>query len=397
MTESQLSKNSLFSELLFEANKIIVQDASSNEILEFLRLSLTQTLGVGGAALLDPGQEDQILFNSGIGEDVLELVFKKKSDFTTNVVFYSAQENKAAEEAIIIPLYYGKKILSLLILQKVPDEIKLSSSIDFLQITSSIVLTAIENKKWYLEFKHKTELNKELELASNVQQLLIPEKLPINDHFQASAYFKPQQHLSGDYYDFVQTSEKEFAFCMADVAGKGIPAALLMSNFQANWRTLLTLYPNLTNLVKELHVKVNHSSKGSKFITCFFGKYNLETRILNYVNAAHHAPVLYGGDNPLLLHVGCSGLGMTDSIPVIKQGFVTIPKDSFLLCYTDGLIESENDRGEQFGEERLIDLIKEIKNETTEQINQRLISVLKNFCGNDNFNDDVALLSLKFH
>ena len=66
MTESQLFKNSLFSELLFEANKIIVQDASSNEILEFLRLSLTQTLGVGGAALLDSGQEDQILFNSGI-------------------------------------------------------------------------------------------------------------------------------------------------------------------------------------------------------------------------------------------------------------------------------------------------------------------------------------------
>ncbi|MFN6038507.1 MAG: PP2C family protein-serine/threonine phosphatase, partial [Bacteroidota bacterium] len=287
-------------------------------------------------------------------------------------------------------------MLAHLLIQKSSSKVLLKEHLDFLQTVSSLIMTAIENKKWYREFKHKTELNKELEVASNVQQMLIPKVLPNTNQIQSGAYFRPQQHLSGDYYDFVQTGENDFAFCMADVSGKGIPAALLMSNFQANWRTLMGYYPNLSELVKELNDKVNNTSRGEKFITCFIGKYNINTRILSYVNAGHTAPVLFGGENPLLLKIGCSGLGMLEQMRGIKQGHITVPNNSFLLCYTDGVVELENKSGEQFGVERLIELIKKIKSGSPKKINQSILGALKKFKGNDNFNDDVAFLNFKF-
>ena len=382
--------------LLFKINKSIVKDVKTDELLSVLYSALVDDIKISKTALLSAHQEDGWLFKFGFEEQELKTfqssIYKMYDEIEKPD--YSIKKN--ANGIISIPLFYGSRILANLFIEKSASKVFLKQHLDFLQTVSSLIMTAIENKKWYREFKQKTELNKELEVASNVQQMLIPKVLPNTNKIQSGAYFRPQQHLSGDYYDFVQTGENDFAFCMADVSGKGIPAALLMSNFQANWRTLLGYYPNLTDLVKELNDKVNNTSRGEKFITCFIGKYNIESRILSYVNAGHTAPVLFGGENPLLLKIGCSGLGMLEQLRGIKQGHITVPNNSFLLCYTDGVVELENELGEQFGVERLIELIKKIKSGSPKKINQSILSALKKFKGNDKFNDDVAFLNFKF-
>jgi sigma-B regulation protein RsbU (phosphoserine phosphatase) len=382
--------------LLFKINKSIVKDVKTDELLSVLYSGLVDDIKISKTALLSIHPEDGWLFKFGFDEDELDSILLPnfKSNEELEKSDYSIK--KISNGIIVIPLFFGSRMLAHLLIQKSSSKVLLKEHLDFLQTVSSLIMTAIENKKWYREFKHKTELNKELEVASNVQQMLIPKVLPNTNQIQSGAYFRPQQHLSGDYYDFVQTGENDFAFCMADVSGKGIPAALLMSNFQANWRTLMGYYPNLSELVKELNDKVNNTSRGEKFITCFIGKYNINTRILSYVNAGHTAPVLFGGENPLLLKIGCSGLGMLEQMRGIKQGHITVPNNSFLLCYTDGVVELENKSGEQFGVERLIELIKKIKSGSPKKINQSILGALKKFKGNDNFNDDVAFLNFKF-
>ena len=381
--------------LLLEVNTAIITDVGSSDLLKLLESVLYNRLKIGKAALISVQTEEGVLFSFGISESVLtSLNFQDIID-STEIKINPDFKGKNYSARILVPLFYGNKILAHLMLDNVPDHLTSNQHLKFLQVVASLLMTAIENKKWYQEFKKKTEFNKELELASHLQHMLFPELLPNDQRFQASAYFRPQQHLSGDYYDFIQTGENEFVFCMADVSGKGVPAALLMSNFQASWRTLLGYCPDLMDLVRELNNKVNLTSRGEKFITCFIGKYNTETRILTYVNAGHTAPVLFGGENPLLLNVGCSGLGMLEQLKGIKQGYLTIPRDSFLLCYTDGLVELENEKGDQFGVERLIELIKKIKKETPESINDKILRALKIHGGNEKFSDDIALLSCK--
>ncbi|MFN5183870.1 MAG: PP2C family protein-serine/threonine phosphatase [Bacteroidota bacterium] len=391
MSSASLGSNKKLNELLFLVNKAIVQDVLTQDLLGIFSDFLKDNLQISKAALVSFNQEEKVLFNFGD----IEITESELLD-TFHPENMSWAENAGHKKSIKVPLYYGNKVLANLFLVGAPEAYAEKESLVFLQTTASLMMTAIENKKWYQEFKRKTELNKELELAFNVQKMLIPKNLPNNHKIQASAYFLPQQHLSGDYYDFVQISDDEISFCMADVTGKGIPAALLMSNFQANWRTLLGYFPNMMELVKELNIRVNSASMGEKFITCFIGKYSFSTRILSYVNAGHTAPVLFGGDNPLLLQVGCSGLGMLDALTGIRQGYLTIPKNSFLLCYTDGLVELENEDRKQFGVEKLIALIRSIKHEPTETINNIILSELKRHKGEAKFNDDVALLSLKF-
>ena len=154
--------------------------------------------------------------------------------------------------------------------------------------------------------------------------------------------------MGGDYYDFIWLNANEFAFCVADVSGKGVPAALLMSNFQANLRVLLFYIPSLTELVKELNSKVMASAKGEKFITFFIAKYNLKTQTLTYVNAAHNPPLLASGNTISELKIGCTGLGMFDEIGLIEEGILSISPDSTILCYTDGLVELENEKSQNF-------------------------------------------------
>ncbi len=147
--------------------------------------------------------------------------------------------------------------------------------------------------------------------------------------------------MGGDYYDFVQISENELFFCIADVSGKGISAAILMSNFQASMKAYLREGLNLTDLVTKLNDRVVENAQGEKFITFFAAIYNYQTRELKYVNAGHTPPFLYFTKTKELkqLTEGCPGMGMLDDLPPVKEGRLIIRKSAKIICYTDGLAE----------------------------------------------------------
>jgi sigma-B regulation protein RsbU (phosphoserine phosphatase) len=184
---------------------------------------------------------------------------------------------------------------------------------------------------------------------------------------------------------------------MADVSGKGIAAALLMSNFQANLHALIQHTPSLPELITLLNRKVYSSAKGEKFITFFIGRYNKQTRQLHYINAGHNPPFLIHEKVVYMLNDGSTGLGMLEELPFINQGNVFIPPNAMLHCYTDGVTEVENEKGEEFGMQRLNNfLLGRIQLHNMQSLHKQLIETIVAFKENRGYTDDITLLSCWF-
>jgi sigma-B regulation protein RsbU (phosphoserine phosphatase) len=176
-----------------------------------------------------------------------------------------------------------------------------------------------------------------------MQAMLIPQNdsLPNTSAYSVSAFYYPHMDVGGDYYDVIKIDDEEIGFCIADVSGKGISAALLMSNFQATFRALFTKDIPLKFLIERLNDRVLFNAKGEKFITFFIGRYSTKTKELEYINAGHNPPLIYFEQSQRLdfLRTGCVGLGMLDDIPYVIKGFQQINEPVKLLLYTDGLVE----------------------------------------------------------
>ena len=386
---------------LLEITKAINHNFSTDELLKIFEETLKNHLNIGRLVLFgfDGSWNCLLTYGPTDGYDSIDierdLVPIKEISTKT---FFSQKDNSKNFE-IIIPVYHKSHPLAYLLIGDLDEEkFEVSPTIKhlpFIQTLTNIIVVAIENKKLAKESILQAGIKKELELASQMQSLLFPSSLPHDEILETSAFYLPHQEVGGDYYDFIKLNKNEIVFCMADVSGKGVSAALLMSNFQANLRAIINTTTSLTDLVRELNSKVIASAKGEKFITFFIAKYNLVTRVLNYVNAAHNPPLLANGKSVSLLKIGCTGLGMFDELPKIKEGIINITPNTSILCYTDGLVELENEKGEDYGIDALKELIKNNMNLGMKEINQLIIGQLVIYKGKKPYIDDIALFGCR--
>lgn len=300
----------------------------------------------------------------------------------------------------VIPVAHKKTMIGLAFIGDFRSGEELDTKeekLKFTQTITNIILVANENKRLFRNQLDKAILQKELKLAADMQNMLVPSTMMNNELIETAAFYKPHKDIGGDYYDFIKLSEDEFIFCISDISGKGIPAALLMANFQANLRAISARNYSLDTMVSLLNKNVGEITKGEKFITLFIAKYNIKTRLLEYVNAGHNPSILYSNGQVQLLDKGCTILGMFDVLPFINIGEVVIPKESVLINYTDGLTEASNVTGELFEVEGLLSYIEQNHNEPLNVFNPNLVEHINNFKGSDDFDDDLTLLTLRFH
>jgi sigma-B regulation protein RsbU (phosphoserine phosphatase) len=351
-------------------------------------------------ALKNGVEEDDISIN--VERDLLPIKEINAVNFPANtpINFHENTEEKNIFE-IVIPVYHKTFPLAYLLIGDSDDTREIISPslkhLNFIQTLASIIVVAIENKKLAKENIRQAAVKKELELASHMQAMLFPRTLPSNQKIDSAAYYLPHQQVGGDYYDFIWLNENELAFCVADVSGKGVSAALLMSNFQANLRILINHTNSLVDLVKQLNCNVMSNAKGEKFITFFIAKYNFKSRVLTYVNAAHNPPLMLNGTNVVALEKGCTGLGMFDEIPCIEEGSIVLNEASTIMCYTDGLTELENEEGEEFGMERLVEVLKKFDDSSMANLNAQIMNEAINHKKKQPYIDDIALFSIKLY
>ncbi|AWW29880.1 siderophore-interacting protein [Echinicola strongylocentroti] len=305
-------------------------------------------------------------------------------------------EYSFTELDIYVPVYHKDKMLAILLL-KTKDSDK-NLDLDFTQALTNILVVALENKRFARRQLEQERLKKEVEIASNVQRMLFPAELPETERLNATVTYFPHSTVGGDYYDLIRKSENEVFFCIADVSGKGMPAALLMSNFQAALRTLLRSSSDLKMIADQLNYTIFENTNGERFITFFLGYYNYKTQTLRYINAGHNPPVLCREDEGKseLLDAGTTILGAFRELPFLEVGKRYGLSRFTIHLFTDGLTEVFNQQDEEYGDERFVDFVNRNLCEEPEQFHKEFFKEWNVFADGAPRRDDITLLSMRF-
>ena len=268
----------------------------------------------------------------------------------------------------------------------------------FLSSLANLLIGAVENRRLGQQRILDAAVRREIEIAQQVQNLLFPSHLPNDQDLTVERSYLPHAEMGGDYYDVVEVDADHVLLCVADVSGKGVPASLLMSNFQAGLRTLLRQGADLATIVPELNHLLFRNSGGEKFITAFLGLYHRRTRRLQFVNAGHNDPMLISDQGPVqYLKAGTVMLGIIEHLPGLEVGEVQVLPQSMLFLYTDGLTEVFDQHGAEFGEEGVLRTLQRNRYLSLARLHQELLADIKKANVNgEKFADDVTILSCRF-
>ena len=253
-----------------------------------------------------------------------------------------------------------------------------------------------------LELADRVTMKRDLEIAREIQQWLVPDVPPQVPGVQIAFASRPANTVGGDYYDaFVPDAgkvpaEARLLLVVADVAGKSVPAALLMATFQASLRTLAATPISLDKLAEGMNrYACAHSLNGRRFTTAFFAEFDPATRALAYIRAGHNCPFLRRASGELeRLEIGDLPLGI-DPRTQFHSGTIGLAPGDLLLIFTDGLVEAVNARDEEYGEVRVLDVLKNTGGMAAQAALQEIMAALENFVGQARQHDDVTCLLLR--
>ncbi len=244
------------------------------------------------------------------------------------------------------------------------------------------------------ESRHElTRKEAELSFAYEVQRALFPQRLPVGRGLEFAAAYVPARGIGGDYYDVLELPGGRLGFAVADISGKGISAAILMANLQALLRTLASSSASLDELGARMNRHVHDVTAGSKFATLFYAEWDVAERQLRYVNAGHNPPFLLGPHRCLRLDEAGVPLGLFPEaeIPVAE---VSLEPGDLLVLYSDGITERGAHYGEEFGEQRLEELLSAHRSEPLERIQSRVLAAVDDWCGRE-AEDDMTLVLVR--
>jgi sigma-B regulation protein RsbU (phosphoserine phosphatase) len=240
---------------------------------------------------------------------------------------------------------------------------------------------------------HQQEQEREIAEAKAIQEKLLPREIPQMPGYEIATAWQSARLVGGDYFDILPLDEKTLGICIADVAGKGMPAALLMSNLQAAVRGLssLSIAPDL--LCSRLNSIVYRNTESDRFITFFYARLDGQARQLAYVNAGHNAPFVVRSDGSHeRLRDGGPVLGVFASRNY-EMGSAQLSAGARVILFTDGITEACNPAGEEFGEARLLRLLKDHRSMSADELQAKILAVVAEF-SEGHWQDDATLLVL---
>jgi sigma-B regulation protein RsbU (phosphoserine phosphatase) len=253
---------------------------------------------------------------------------------------------------------------------------------------------AIENNRSQTEIASQLQRQgREIEEARAIQLGFLPKEIPQIAGYEIAGAWQPARVVGGDYYDVLAFGEDTLGLCIADVAGKGMPAALLMSNLQAAVRGLASPAVSPEILCERLNTMIYRNIASDRFITFFYAQLDGASRQLRYSNAGHNAPIVVHRDGTHdRLDEGGSVLGIFQTQNFIAGSCTLQPGDRVLL-FTDGVAEASLPEGEEFGDARLIQLLRENCDASAEQLQKKILDAVATFCGG-NWHDDATLIAI---
>ena len=265
--------------------------------------------------------------------------------------------------------------------------------IDLLKAVAAQAAAAIENTRLYEETLRAKELEKQVKMASEVQQRMVPHEAPQIEGVELACVYVPCHALGGDLYDYIELPGENIGLVVADVSGKGVPASLIMAAVRASLRAHVDNIYYLYEVMRRVNQMVCRDTHPGEFVTCFYGVLDRHTKRLTYCNAGHPPPLLLRNGKVSELPGGNLVLGI-EPTESYEQHVVDLKSGDILLLYTDGLTDAMNFDRETWGRERLIAAFAK-GGATAELISQNVLWEMRRFVGLTERNDDITAIVVR--
>ncbi len=388
---------------LFELSKefnLLIDEARAIRTLEFAVMG--QTGARKYAICLVQDSKGRIVVNRipGLEESDLHPLCSSESpmrlaDLADEMPIAAKLLEKGAE--LVVPFQLQSKVDGLLILGERVSRAKYTDSeISFISSLCNLAAMAIDNARLFEESLAKQRLEEELSLAHTIQEKLLPREMPSFSGCIVGTFHNPTKQVGGDYFDVIKLSDDTICVAIADVSGKGFPAALLMANLQSAFRALMATELRLDQITERLNNIVYDNTESDRFITFFAAIYISSEKKLMYINAGHNYPFLMKADGSVRrLETGGLMLGVLSNVKY-QMGLESIGSGDFLYMFTDGVNEALNRDGEQFTEERIDDLLTRNAGLEAEGILESIRKEVASFVGDAPQSDDITQVCVKF-
>ncbi len=315
------------------------------------------------------------------------------ADLTNDQRFRLPPEAASMRNLLCVPLRLkGRMVGVLSAFNKVAGEEFSESDQRLLMIIAAQSAQVIEAARLYEEEQSLALIEQELRTARDIQRRLLPKIPPEIPGYDIAGRSEPARSVGGDYFDFLSAGQGRVGICLADVSGKGISAALVMAAVQATVRgQSLTGLP-VAEQVGHANRLLYDSTESDKFVTMFYSVLEPATGALLYTNAGHNPPVIFSADaeRPRLLEIGGPVLGVLPTIP-FAEGRDEIARGDTLIVYSDGISEAMNFADEEYGEERLYEVVRRNRDISAAALVDRVFADVKTYCGDAPQTDDMSM------
>jgi sigma-B regulation protein RsbU (phosphoserine phosphatase) len=335
------------------------------------------------------------------------IVIRDEFKEVTSTPTIMPDERRQIEELnsqILLPVTSKNELAGIISLsRKQSEEPYTPTDLRLLRSVASQTGLALENSRLTeaiaTEAAQKERLNREIEIAREVQERLFPQEFPNVKGLEYYGHCRPALGVGGDYYDFLELPDGKFGFAIGDVSGKGIGAALMMASLQASLRgQAIHSGDDLSELMSNVNRLVYEASTTNRYATFFYAQYDAITRKLAYVNAGHNPPYLLrsGSAEPLLLTEGGPVIGMLPPMLVnYSQGEITLEPGDLIVGFTDGISEAMNPQEDEWGEDELLNTLRKVRECSPQSIHDESVAAADRFANGASQHDDMTMIVVR--
>ena len=393
---------------LFEISKEINSTLDGDKIVSVLAYALMGELMAQRCMVFtDEGGEFDVRVNKGYRGEELKALQDETFRNRLRQISQSALTSKLVEDdlrttfqangvQVLVPMVSQNVVRGLVLLgEKITKAEYQEDDLDFSSTLCNAAMISIENARLFQETLEKQKLEEELAIAREIQQRLLPKEAPELGDFELAAINIPTRQVGGDYYDYFPIDENRYLITIADVSGKGVPAALLMTNLQATLHAMTTTDVAFEEIVFRINNFVHQNTTMDKFITAFFAIFDQKNGTLTSISAGHNPPYLWHADGSFeTLNEGGLLMGMFPNAPY-KSETKQLQAGDWVVMFTDGVSEAMSVESEEFGEKRLEEIIRAGRDTSAAGMIEAISNAVKNHTEGAPQSDDITLVVLK--
>jgi serine phosphatase RsbU (regulator of sigma subunit) len=384
-----------------------------DNLKEKITSTLTESMMLENVHLIIENAEGHFEVDCIIDEDLQKFIFFKNGDFINvmrkleSPIGYDELNTQISDKDeveflnklncyLLMPLSHRGDLNGILCLgNKLTRTTFSAEDAALLNVLSDQIAIALENIELYEDKLVKQRIEEEISVAREIQQMLLPSFLPKGKHFEISAMNIPSKEVGGDYYDFVQFDERRIGIAIGDIAGKGIPGAILMSNLQAAFRASAWQHRDPVEVMGKINNQIVRTTSAEKYATFFYGIFDTHKLTFTFTNAGHNFPIIKKetGEHCFLSEGGLI-IGVQSDFKYQSTTFKLKSGDT-IVFYTDGITEALNLDVEEFGEQQLINIVLSFPFRTAEELRNHIYEEMMQFTRGTDQYDDLTLIVLR--